>query len=280
MSHDSQGQPLLFDVVSIQSQVVYGHVGNSVAVPTLEALAFRVAAVPTVLYSNTPHYASCHGGALPIDWFSGYLSDLKARGALAKIRAILIGYLGSPEQALVLSKWIREVRSEHSDVLVVVDPVIGDHDHGVYVAPGLVEAYRSELLTVAQGATPNSFELQTLLEQPIATLEETIAGARSMLSDSLQWLIVTSAALTAAPPDQVQVAVVTREYAHVVRHAHIDISPKGTGDLFAAALTGHLLAGYPLNEAAEWSCNQVLDVLNRTRRAESAELVIPTTLEI
>lgn len=73
--------PLPIDVVSIQSQVVYGQVGNSVAVPVFNGFGLRVAAVPTVVLSNTPHYPSMHGGAVPLDWFEGYLADLGARGA-------------------------------------------------------------------------------------------------------------------------------------------------------------------------------------------------------
>ena len=124
-------RPLQFDVVSVQSQVVYGRVGNNVAIPTLDALGLSVAAVPTVVFSNTPHYPTMHGGAVPIEWFSGYLQDLSARGSLHALRAIQVGYLGNPTQAAVLAHWAKLLLAERADLRIVVDPVLGDHDHGI-----------------------------------------------------------------------------------------------------------------------------------------------------
>ncbi len=267
--------PLLLDVVSVQSQVVYGRVGNNVALPTLQALGLSVAAVPTVVLSNTPHYPTIHGGALPIEWFSGYLEDLSARGALRSLKAVLAGYLGNPAQAMVLADWTRLLLAQHTDLRLVVDPVMGDHDHGIYVDPGMADAYRQHLLPLAHGLAPNGFELAHLTGRPVNDLASVVAAARTLLTGHTEWIAVTSAAPDTWAAGEMQVALVTRTHAHLITHPRMDATPKGTGDLFSAALTGYWLTGTPLPEAVAKACQQVLWALRQTEQAHCAELLLP-----
>ena len=281
-------QPIPIDVVSVQSQVVYGHVGNSAALPTLRAHGLNVAAVPSVLLSNTPHYPTLHGGALPVDWFEGYLHDLEARGALDGLLAILVGYLGNPAQAEVLSRWIARMldakgrhghphTEDHRGVQVILDPVIGDQDSGVYAAAGLVDAFRDNLLPLAHGLTPNGFELQSLTGLPVATMEEVVAAARSLLQHKLQlrWVVVTSAAPASWGPHEMRLAIVTRDDALTVTHPRIPSAVKGTGDVFSAELTALLLQGVALPQAARLAGDHVVAALRQTARARCAELLLP-----
>lgn len=268
--------PLALDVVSVQSQVIYGRVGNNVAMPTLAALGLAAAAVPTVLLSNTPHYPSLHGGAIPTDWFAGHLDDLIQRGGLAGLRAVISGYLGNARQAEALADWIHRLRTTHPDLQVVIDPVIGDHDHGIYVAPELVQVHKTRLMAEATGLTPNSFELSVLAgTAPDAGLQDTIAAARSLLHGHTQWVIVTSAAPGQAPAGQIQLVLVTPQDCHLLTHPEIAITPKGTGDLFAASLTAYLVDGLPLTQAAKAACRRVLKALRLTEKARCAELLLP-----
>lgn len=268
-------RPLALDLVSVQSQVVYGRVGHNVALPTLQALGLSVAAVPTVLLSNTPHYPTVHGGALPLVWFDGYLRDLGARGALHALRAIQVGYLGSPQQAGVLARWMRTLLPARPALRTVVDPVLGDHDHGVYAAPGLHEAYRQELLPLADGLTPNGFELAQLTGRAVDDVDGVVAAARTLLAGRTQWVAVTSAAPGSWAPDEMLVVLVSRTRVDLIRHPRIGIAPKGTGDLFCAALTGHWLRGMPLPQAAAQACSLVVQALRRTQDARCGELLLP-----
>ena len=268
--------PLRPDVVSVQSQVVYGRVGNNVAVPTLESLGLSVVAVPTVVFSNPPHYPAMPGGALPVGGFEGCLQDLSERGALHALRAILAGYLGSPGQAKVLARWTQGLQAERADLRVVIDPVMGDHDHGIYVDTDMAEAYRQLLLPLAHGLTPNGFELAHLTGRPVDDTESVVAAARTLLTGCTQWIAVTSAAPDTWAHGEMQVVLVTRAQAHVITHARIDAVPKGTGDLFCAALTGHWLNGATLPEAIARACQTIVQALRHTHNAQCAELVLPS----
>ncbi|TGV06343.1 pyridoxine/pyridoxal/pyridoxamine kinase [Alcaligenaceae bacterium 429] len=267
-------KPLPIDVVSVQSQVVYGRVGNNVAVPTLEALGLSVTAVPTVLFSNTPHYPSMHGGPIPIEWFEGYLQDLAARGALRSLRALLVGYLGDPTQALTLLRWTHNLSRAGMNPRIVIDPVLGDHDHGIYVDDRLVQTYSRDLLPMADGLTPNGFELEQLSGLPVHDVESVIKAARSLLSAKTQWIAVTSAAPDTWVPGEMKVILVTHTDTEVITHPRIDAAPKGTGDLFCASLTGHWLNGTSLAKAVFLACQQVVLALSHTQQAQCAELVL------
>lgn len=273
--------PLRIDAVSVQSQVVYGRVGNAVAVPTLQAHGLNVAAVPTVLLSNTPHYPTFHGGVIPLDWFAGYLSDLIARDSLRHLRAVVVGYLGEPAQAAVLADWITMLRETRPDLRLIVDPVMGDVDSGIYVAPGMAEAYRRHLLSLAEGVTPNGFELAQLVPADgavtdVPDLDAVVKAARQLLNGHTRWVVVTSAAPAAWEAGQMWLLVVTRDTANVIRHPRLAADSKGTGDLFTADLAARLLAGATLEDAAAQASGQVLEALRRTLRHRSGELLLPT----
>jgi len=159
----------------------------------------------------------------------------------------------------------------------VIDPVLGDHDTGQYVSPDMADAYLSHLLPLADGLTPNGFELQQLTGVAGSDIDSVVTAARRLLTGRTQWIVVTSAAPAAWPDNQMLVAVVTRHEHKILSHARIDISPKGTGDLFSATLTGQLLSGASLFDAASYACDQLIEALTLTRQAQSAELLLPPT---
>ncbi|HGV3501396.1 TPA: pyridoxine/pyridoxal/pyridoxamine kinase [Providencia stuartii] len=264
--------PLPYDVVSIQSQVIYGSVGNSIAVPALAKQGLRVAAVPTVVLSNTPHYATCYGGELPSEWFRGYLNGFVERGSLDSVRAILTGYLGSPEKAQDLANWLARVRETFPNLPVIVDPVMGDEDSGFYIPPEIAEVYRDHVIPLATGIIPNKFELMTLSGKHVDTLDDAIAAARSLLQGNTQWVIITSA--FQPDEDNIEVVCVTKGDVAVIRHKRYPVTPKGTGDLFGAELTAQLLAGLSVPDAAKMACLRIEQAIIHMAATGRSELVL------
>ncbi|MBO9330905.1 pyridoxine/pyridoxal/pyridoxamine kinase [Achromobacter xylosoxidans] len=264
------------DVVSIQSQVVYGYVGNNAAMPVFRKAGLRAIALPTVILSNTPHYPTLHGGATPLDWFQGLLQGLEERGVTKVARAVVCGYLGQPGQAGLLAAWLPALRAARPGVRVYIDPVMGDRNDGLYVDAGLVAQYRDLLVPLADGMTPNHFELEQMAGRTLSSMDEVVAAARELIALGPQWIVVTSAAPMAAEPGTLQLAVVTRDAVSVVTHPEIAIPPSvhGTGDVFMAAVTAGLLKGAELVQAVRLAADQVTAALQRTRELGWEELAV------
>ena len=273
MHEEEQLLPMPVDVLSIQSQVVYGCVGNNAAAPTLRAMGWHTLALPTVLLSNTPHYPSIWGGGVPQEWFEGWLRALHERHALHHLRAVLTGYLGQAGKARALAGWLPALLQGHSAPLVCIDPVLGDADVGLYVEPELAREYAA-LLPLADVLTPNRYELGLLTGAQPATPQQTEDAARRLLQGRTRALVVTSAGFDAPDAPEIHMLVVTPGEVRWLAHQRIAATPKGTGDMFSAALLGHMLRDADVFEAAAAAGQDVVRALERTAALRSRELVL------
>lgn len=262
-------------IISIQSQVVHGHVGNSAAVFPMQAIGHQVIAVPTTLLSNHPHYPTIYGAVLDADLVEGLLKGVEERGLIEQASHVLTGYLGSVRNAHVVAAFIKRAKAINPALRFVCDPVMGDDDLGIFVDTGLPEEFRSELLPLADCITPNQFELELLCRCKARSIDA-IAG---ILADHLNPgrpldVVITGCLLEDSPPGHLE--TLARGAHGFSRHAvkHLPIRPCGTGDLFTALLVGQLAKGAALDAATAWATETIHAVLRRTHDRGSEEMCI------
>lgn len=260
------------DVISIQSQVVHGHVGNSAAVFPMQAKGLAVAAVPTALLSNHPHYPTMHGQILPPDLVSGLLRGVEERGLTGSARVVLSGFLGSVGNGAVVADFIARARTENPALAYVCDPVMGDDDLGVFVDEGLVALFRQTLVPMATIITPNQYELELLTGQGARSAATLAAAARSLTETGTGAVVVTGCTLEDTAPGMVETILAAPDGLHRSAVPRLPIRPCGTGDIFTALMVARICAGQALPEAVAGATGEVLAVLERTRDAGTEEM--------
>jgi len=259
------------DVISVQSQVVYGHAGNSAAAEPLRQLGLRVAEVPTTLFSNAPVYPTTRGRVLPGDWVADLLRGVEERGLPARARILLSGYLGTASIGTALADWMDEVLPRHPQLRYCLDPVLGDLHIGMYVEPGLLDVVRERLLPHAWLLTLNVFELGQLCGRACATEAECLEAARELQRGGVAWVVVHGIELAA---DSLGALAVGTDAGYRLATPKLPIDVTGTGDVFAALLAGFLVRGESLPRAFERATAGVHVALEQTLRAQVEELEV------
>lgn len=247
-------------ILSISSQVVYGHVGNAAIVPALQALGCEVLALPTVLLAHHPGHGVPKGRSTPCEELASLLDGLEQVGALASASAMLSGYLGRAENAAVAADAIRRLRLHRPAALYLCDPVIGD-DGRVYVGAGVEDAIRTQLVPLADVVTPNHFELERLTGRSVATLAQALAAAHALLDLGPRIVVVTSLRHDRLPDDRIATLAVTAQGAWIVTTARLTRVPRGSGDLLASLMLGRLVQGATVPQALAMAASAVYEVL-------------------
>jgi pyridoxine kinase len=254
------------NILSFQSEVVYGHVGQGAARFALQRLGHEVWALPTVLLSSHAGYPRVEGEAIDIDWLRRLLDGLSANGWLGQCDAILSGYLGHAGQAAVIADAVVEVKRANVNAVFCLDPVIGD-DGRPYAKPGVAEAMARMLLPLADIVTPNAFELVTLSGLQVRNAEDARAAAARLGRPLV--------AATSIPDGAGRVGIVaaTREeswFASAPRFAQV---PHGGGDLFAALFLAARLSKNSLRDSLERAIAPLHHILSTSRGYNELRLI-------
>jgi pyridoxine kinase len=262
-------------VLSIQSSVAYGHVGNSAAVFPLQRLGHEVWPVHTVLFSNHTGYGAWRGQVLAGADVHEVILGMEERGALAEVDLVLSGYQGSPEIAAVVLDAVDRVKTANRAASYACDPVMGNARSGCFVDPAIPDLLREQVVPRADLITPNQFELGILtgLDLPdTAELDAVLAAADVARAMGPRTVLVTSVLHAGQPPDTIEMLTVTGDGAWSVRTPRLAMQANGSGDVTAALFSAQLFASGNAAAALARTASSVFDLLVNTLDAGSREL--------
>ena len=260
-------------VLSIQSAVAYGRVGNAAAVFPLERLGFEVWRVDTVLFSNHTGYGAWRGSALEPELVGEILTGIEERGVFPQCEAVLSGYLGTPALGERVLEAVARVKRANPKALYACDPVMGDAK-GLFVRAELPQFFQARAVPMADLLTPNRFELEWLTAASVGTLAEARAAVGSLLARGPRLVLVTGLDVAEVPVERIAMLAATREGGWLVSAPRVPIAANGAGDLTAALFLGHYLKTRDAAAALGATAAAVHAVLAETARLDAPELAI------
>jgi pyridoxine kinase len=263
-------------VLSIQSHVAYGHVGNSAAVFPLQRLGHEVWPVLTVNFSNHTGYGAWRGPLIPASDVADVVLGIEERGALATCDAVLSGYQGSPEIADVIVDAVRRVKAANPAATYTCDPVMGNATSGCFVNPAIPPKYRETVIPVADVLTPNQFELGFITDRDSlstsAPIEDVLEAADEVRGLGPSTVLVTSVDRAGAPDETIEMLAVTSDGAWLVQTPRLPMKANGSGDITAALFTAHLHDTRSPADALARTASSVFAVLKATLDSGEREL--------
>ncbi len=261
------------NILSIQSHVAYGHVGNASATFPMQRLGCEVWAIHTVQFSNHTGYGQWTGRVFDGPMVDELVEGIAARGVLPDCDGVLSGYMGSADIGNAILGAVSKVRTANPAALYCCDPVIGDVGRGVFVRPGIPEFMRDQAVPAADIITPNQFELDFLAGRTSETLPRLRAALAAVHALGPKVVVVTSLVLDGTPADAVDLVVSDTTGLHIVRTPRLDLSVNGAGDAIAALFLVHWLKSRDAAEALSKAASSIHGVLRRTRDAGSREIL-------
>jgi pyridoxine kinase len=259
-------------ILSIQSSVAYGHVGNSAATFQLMRMGVEVYPVLTVHFSNHTGYGQWRGPLLTASDVAEVITGIDERGALDRVDAVLSGYQGGEDVGAVILEAVALVKARNPAAVYCCDPVMGDVDRGFFVRPGIPELMRATVVPAAQIITPNQFELEYLTGRATSTVPEVLAAADAARAMGPDTVLVTSVVHEAVGEGTIDMIAVTGEGAWSVTTPLLPRTFTGAGDLTAATFLANLLSSGDVATAVGRTAAVVYGVLAVTVDSGLSEL--------
>ena len=259
-------------ILSIQSSVAYGHVGNSAAVFPLQRIGVEVWPVNTVHFSNHTGYGAWRGMVLSAETVADVIQGIEERGVLHECDGVLSGYLGDASLGDVILDAFERVKSANPEAIYCCDPVMGDVGRGFFVRPAIPEFMRDRAVPAATIITPNQFELEYLADRIVTDLESALSSVDQVMRCGPRVVLVTSLRRRDASADRIEMLAVDSGGAFMVETPLLPVQVNGAGDMTAALFFAHWRNTGSLAIALELTTAAVFAVLEVTTEAGAREI--------
>ncbi|MGO2048835.1 MAG: pyridoxal kinase PdxY [Microbacterium sp.] len=259
-------------ILSIQSAVAYGHVGNSAAVFPLQRIGVDVLPVYTVNFSNHTGYGAWRGPLIDPNDVRDVITGIEERGVFGQVDAVLSGYQGGEGIGDVIIDAVARVKAANPDALYSCDPVMGNAKSGCFVAPAIPELLRDRVVPVADIITPNQFELGFLTRTEPDTLESTLESVDLARAMGPSTVLVTSVERPDREEGTIEMLAVDDDGAWIVQTPFLPMKANGSGDVTAALFTAHYVESGSAQVALERTASSVFDLLKLTLESGEREL--------
>ncbi|QDZ13861.1 pyridoxal kinase PdxY [Humibacter ginsenosidimutans] len=266
-------------VLSIQSAVAYGHVGNSAAVFPLQRIGVEVIPVYTVNFSNHTGYGAWRGPLIAPADVAEVIAGVEDRGVFPEIDVVLSGYQGSDGIGDVILDAVRRVKAANPGAVYACDPVMGNAKSGCFVAPEIPVLLRDRVVPAADVVTPNQFELGYLTDTQPDSLSSTLASVDALRASGPDVVLVTSVERPDREPETIEMLAVDGEGAWIVRTPLLPMKANGSGDVTAALFTAHYRESGSASHALGRTVSSVFDLLTRTHESGARELQLVESQE-
>jgi pyridoxine kinase len=261
-------------ILSIQSSVAYGHVGNSAVTFPLMRMGVKVWPVITVHFSNHTGYEMWRGPLLSAPDLREVVRGIDELGVLSEVDAVLSGYQGGEDIGAMILDAVALVKLRNPAAIYCCDPVLGDADRGCYVRAGIPELMRQRVVPAAQIITPNQFELRSLTGLPVSTVEEVLNAVDAVRGLGPEVVLVTSVVRPNEPPATIDMIAVSADGAWLVTTPRLPQTFTGSGDVTAATFLASLLGARDVPGALAHTAAVIYGLLVVTADSGSSELAL------
>jgi len=262
------------NLLSIQSHVVYGHVGNSAAVFPLQRMGVEVWPIHTVQFSNHTGYGQWQGRVFDAGMIHELVAGLKQRGCLGECDGVLSGYIGGADIGAAVLDAVATVRQANPAARYCCDPVIGDVGRGIFVREGIPEFIKQKAVPAANIVTPNQFELDYLAGGKSRTLADALGAIKAVHALGPSAVLVTSLHVEDTPEDSIDLIASDETGRFRLRTPRLQLIVNGAGDAIAALFFAHYLRSGKIDEALSRAASAIFGVLTKTAEMGAGEIQV------